>query len=724
MKKTDHHIRRLLPKLAALFAAIALCVNAFPALRASVGAVDVYQFSENGFYYTISAVSGNIEACVVGYQPVSGSSSSSSGVAIPATLGTYTVTSIGANAFSEHTDIKTVSIPQTVKSIGVGAFQNCTGLTNVTIAAGVTSISESSFKGCTALAAVNLPATVTSIGTSAFEDCKLLKTLTLPTSLTTIGNYAFRRCSTLETVVIPNSVTAMGEGAFEECTGLKKLTLSTALTRIEDFTFYRCSLLTPLTLTENITSIGRYAFSECTSLSSVTFPRSVLSIGASAFENCQYLAVAIIPNTVQYITNTSFRNDPIAIYGYTGTYAEQFAKENGIPFTSYGSVYKVTFSADIYNASVDNISVKSKSATIVPPSTVLNDEELTISATAPDGYLVDYITINDAAFSNGSVYRVHNSDVNIFVSYRLRDSAPTTSATVPVTMPVITTEPTIVTTVQPTQRTERTTVSPTTTDSNADTLLPTDDTDDPDDSDDTNLYVKVESNLNNVGGNNVKLITQRSNFIGSATVRLTNTAEADAAAQSALNAMSGGENMSFYAFDISLYDENGRKNSGIMSGGSITFQVPVPDNLVAYMDDLAVYHIVDGAAVLIPSTIIEDISGVKRVQFETDSFSPYMFAVYTDTDEIVTIDESDNPSPVTSDTDGSPGIVTIVSDNDPEVTTTKSSASAGIIDNGNSRPLNPGTGALLLIGIPSVTLGCALLIRKNNKEKRTRGTLF
>ena len=732
MKDMKKYIRRALPKLAAVIAAAVMCVPVLPQnITATASAVDVYQFNENGFYYTISAVSGTIEASVVGYK--SPNNGPTGGITIPATLGSYAVTSIGADAFAEDTTLTTVSIPQSVRSIGRGAFQNCTGLTTASMAAGVTSISENAFKGCTSLATANIPASVTSIGTSAFEDCMMLKTLTLPATLTYIGNYTFRRCSTIETVIIPNSVTAIGEGAFESCTKLKNLTLSTGLMQIEDFTFYRCTSLTPLNLPENITSVGRYAFSECSSLSSVTFPKSVLTIGASAFENSQYLAVAIIPNTTTTIASTAFRNAPVSIYGYTGTYAEQFARENSIPFTSYGSVYKVTFSADIYYASIDNISVRSRTGVIIPPSTVQNDEELTISATAPDGYVIDHITINDAPFTNGSIYRVHNSDVNIFVSYRFRELTPSvTTPEAPATAaPVVTTQVPQVTTV--------TTTTTTTTSTTTQTAPPAadddpGDQDDPDDPEDTTVpadnstqgsddpSVSVDNRLEGIGDNNVRLITQRSNFISSATVRLSNTPQASSAAEEAAQSLAGDRSAYFYGFDISLYDTNGRENAGIMASGTVTLQVPVPDILAPYMDDIEVYHIEDGEPVRLSSSIVEDINGVKRVQFETTSFSPYLFVVFSDDGEIVTINEEEDP------TGDGEGEVNVVTDEPPQETERVQVVVPGNVDNdsnsgnhsGGTGRLNPGTGALLLIGIPSVTLGCAFLIRKGNKEKRTR----
>ena len=136
----------------------------------------------------------------------------------------YSVTSIGNEAFWYCDGLTSVTIPNSVTSIGESAFDGCSGLTSVTIPNSVTSIEYGAFYGCSGLTSVTIGNSVTSIGNHAFQYCSGLTSVTIDNSVTSIGDYAFNGCSGLTSVTIGNNVTSIGEWAFESCSGLTSVT--------------------------------------------------------------------------------------------------------------------------------------------------------------------------------------------------------------------------------------------------------------------------------------------------------------------------------------------------------------------------------------------------------------------------------------------------------------------------------------------------------------------
>ena len=328
MERRKHILSMLLLVASCLFS-----VNAF------AEAVEI-----DGIYYNLVTKAKQAEV-------ISNPNRYTGAIKIPGTVSynnvTYSVTSIGAEAFYYCNALTSITIPNSVTSIGAEAFYGCSGLkkvivpdvaawcgisfgngstsnplsyakhlysdetteiTDLVIPNSVTSIGSYAFCGCSSLTSVIIPNSVTSIGGAAFSGCTGLTSVTIPNSVTSIGGAAFRGCSGLTSVTIPNSVTSIEWYAFSGCSGLTSVTIGNSVTSIGEEAFYLCSGLTSVTIGNSVTSIGNYAFEGCSGLTSVTIPNSVTSIGGCAFRGCSGLTSVNIGNSVERIAFGAFAN--------------------------------------------------------------------------------------------------------------------------------------------------------------------------------------------------------------------------------------------------------------------------------------------------------------------------------------------------------------------------------------------------------------------------------
>jgi len=80
-----------------------------------------------------------------------------------------------------------------------------------------------------------------------------------------------------------------------------------------------------------VTSIGKCAF-KANHLTSIIIPNGVTCIERGAFSE-NHLTEVIIPESVTFIGSSAFsENQNITIKGETGSEAEEYANDNGIPF--------------------------------------------------------------------------------------------------------------------------------------------------------------------------------------------------------------------------------------------------------------------------------------------------------------------------------------------------------------------------------------------------------
>ena len=347
---------------------------------------------------------------------------------------TYSVTSIGQNAFYYNSDLTSVTIPNSVTNIGFQAFCGCSSLKSVSIPNSVISIDLCAFYGCSGITSVTIGNSVTTIGSYAFEKCSSLKSVSIGNNVTSIDKYAFYNCSSLKSItwnaknypalsgdsshpfykirthitefVISDEVTSIPAYMCYEMSNLKQVTIGNSVTTIGSSAFWGCSGLTSVNIPNSVTSIGSRAFAYCSSLASVTIPNSVTSIGGSAFSGCSGLTSVTIPNSVTSIGNYAFSS----CRGLTSVTIPNSVTSIGSQ-AFYGTKIKsLTIGSGIQTIASDAFSYSSSANGPTPPVKVV-----WLANTPPSGYenvagTVNYVANNlYTKLSNATVYPFLNS---------------------------------------------------------------------------------------------------------------------------------------------------------------------------------------------------------------------------------------------------------------------------------------------------------------------------
>ncbi len=264
-------------------------------------------------------------------------------------------TKIAPRTFENCTALKSITIPEGITDIELLAFGNCTSLTSVTIPKGVSSINQELFENCTSLTTVNMPESMRTIGPYAFKNCTALTDPKLPEHVEAIYYNAFEGCTGLTSFTVPPNIQNIDERVFLNCTNLKSITFHDSFTTIEANAFENCTSLTDVTLPDSFRTIQDCAFKGCTGLKSIDIPSSTKFILNLAFEDCTSLDSIYIYNPKCYIDTHLSIPEHTTIYGYTGSTAELFAKDNNRKFVAL----------DLIGSGKPEINDKTESDTIV-----------------------------------------------------------------------------------------------------------------------------------------------------------------------------------------------------------------------------------------------------------------------------------------------------------------------------------------------------------------------
>lgn len=278
-----------------------------------------HDFEVDGIYYNYLE-GNNVEVTYEGNDSFEYDNEYSDAITIPSTVtyngNTYSVTSIGDDAFSGCSSLTNITIPNTITSIGEYAFYYCSSLTAITIPDNIITIGGRAFYHCSLLTSIIIPQSVMSIGPVVVGDCPSLTSIIVENGniiydsrencnaiIETATNTLIAGCPN---TIIPDGVTNIGWGAFSSIYSLSSIAIPNSVTNIGDLAFYMCSSLASITIPNNVTNIGEQAFYNCYSLTSIIIPDGLKNIGKSAFSSCPRITLITIGNSVTYIGDYAF----------------------------------------------------------------------------------------------------------------------------------------------------------------------------------------------------------------------------------------------------------------------------------------------------------------------------------------------------------------------------------------------------------------------------------
>lgn len=263
----------------------------------------------------------------------------------------------GYIVYGSRKDVEEIIIPDIVNKlpvveIGASAFINYPNLRSVTIPEGVHTIRERAFVDCKNLEEIDFPSTIKETGCNLFKGCDKLKyyvednikylgnmdnpyVLLIEAIDKTIPSFSFKEgtkviyedsfsgCDNITDIIIPDNVTCIGEKAFYDCNNLKNV-------KISDF----------------VEVIGKYAFSWCTNIDSINLPKSLKVLNEIGIELTKDIEIpdGLISIPHEIAVNILYPNKDESILKYN-------VYENGIYIGNKNNPYMILLEWIDYNVS-------------------------------------------------------------------------------------------------------------------------------------------------------------------------------------------------------------------------------------------------------------------------------------------------------------------------------------------------------------------------------------
>ena len=253
-----------------------------------------------------------------------------------ATGKTYTVTTIGYQAFYMTSQLTKVTLPDTIRVIGDAAFQVSWGAPKITelnlpkgleevgayafygiqvdfkLPSSLKRIGESAFAG-TGITEVHFGPNIEYVEKRAFTNCqKLTKAEVIPQTQDTEGLYL--NSLNLAEVTVADGVERLPENCFFDCFALQSIVLPDSVKELGKSVFYGCDFSSLDFLnTGSITTLGEFCFAGNDNLHDIVIPDSVTYVGANQFYWCKYVKSITFGENVAYVgtgTMSTFFTDP------------------------------------------------------------------------------------------------------------------------------------------------------------------------------------------------------------------------------------------------------------------------------------------------------------------------------------------------------------------------------------------------------------------------------